>query len=286
MSVRESVLQFACAEERLLGIVSHPAGIVIPAKVGILIVVGGPQYRAGSHRQFALLARALAGAGHAVLRFDCRGMGDSSGAAPGFEHIDADIAAALDALQSACPEVERIVLWGLCDGASAALLYAQRTGDVRVAGFALANPWMHSEQAESHAIVHRYYRQRLLDGAFWRKLFTGGINPWRKLGDVLGHWCGSRGAKPESSRTPADTILDALHHLRLPVLLLLCKKDATAQAFLAQLQLAASPLLTQSHVRRADFAEADHTFSRAEWRRDAEIAIIGWLNDEYPILNR
>ena len=39
----------------------------------MVIVVGGPQYRAGSHRQFTLLARHIAAAGYPVLRFDARG---------------------------------------------------------------------------------------------------------------------------------------------------------------------------------------------------------------------
>ena len=285
MSVRESALQFDCAGESLIGIVSHP--VLEPADVGIVVVVGGPQYRAGSHRQFVLLARALAGAGYAALRFDCRGMGDSTGDAPGFERIGADIAAAIDALQNASPQIRRVVLWGLCDGASAALLHAHRSADRRVAGFVLANPWMHSEQAEAHAIVHSYYRQRLLDGAFWRKLGRGEINPLRKLGELFGHWLGARNGRTDRpARGEADQMLDALHALRLPVLLLLCRKDATAQAFLAGLQLAGSPFLAQAHVSRQNFPEADHTFSRAEWRREAEVATIEWLNSGYSILNQ
>ncbi|MEO6566032.1 MAG: alpha/beta fold hydrolase, partial [Casimicrobiaceae bacterium] len=81
-----------------------------------MIVVGGPQYRVGSHRQFALLARALARVGIPALRFDYRGMGDSEGDRRSFDEIDADIAAAIDTL---CREAHlaRVVLWGLCDGA-------------------------------------------------------------------------------------------------------------------------------------------------------------------------
>jgi len=55
------------------------------AACGVLIVVGGPQYRVGSHRQFLLLSRRLAAEGHPVMRFDYRGMGDASGAMRGFE---------------------------------------------------------------------------------------------------------------------------------------------------------------------------------------------------------
>ena len=83
----EQALRIACAGDTLIGILAKPQR---PAAVGVLIIVGGPQYRAGSHRQFTLLARHLADAGHAVLRFDYRGMGDSSGDARDFLGIDAD----------------------------------------------------------------------------------------------------------------------------------------------------------------------------------------------------
>jgi len=49
------------------------------ADTGVLIVVGGPQYRVGSHRQFVMLARFLADHGVPCMRFDYRGMGDVSG---------------------------------------------------------------------------------------------------------------------------------------------------------------------------------------------------------------
>lgn len=275
MNVRETALQFACEGESLLGILSRPAAT--PASTGMVIVVGGPQYRIGSHRQFVLLARALAAAGHAVLRFDCRGMGDSTGAAPGFDAIDADIGAAIGALQAACPMVQKVALWGLCDGASAALLYARRTRDKRLIGLSLANPWMHTKQAEAHAIVHTYYRQRLLDGAFWRKVARGGVNPLRKLSEFLRHRRDARSASSAGDATAG--MREAFDELSLPLLLLLCTKDATAQAFLAQLALGDSHLLAEPHVRRVDFAAADHTFSSAEWRREVENATMLWLKE-------
>ena len=76
VSAIEQALTFDCDGERLVGVVAVPER---PVPVGVLIVVGGPQYRAGSHRQFVHLARRLAGAGIAAMRFDYRGMGDASG---------------------------------------------------------------------------------------------------------------------------------------------------------------------------------------------------------------
>ncbi len=105
----EQAVRFACQGEELVGILGRPAA---PRALGVVIVVGGPQYRTGSHRQFTLLARHLLQEGFAVLRFDCRGMGDSGGEFPGFEHISADIAAAVDTLCEHIPAVRRVVLWG------------------------------------------------------------------------------------------------------------------------------------------------------------------------------
>ncbi|MCK7493609.1 MAG: hydrolase 1, exosortase A system-associated [Comamonadaceae bacterium] len=128
---------------------------------GVVVVVGGPQVRAGGHRQFVHLARTLAAAGHPVLRFDVRGMGDSSGALRGFEQITPDIGAAVDALLQRAPGVRRVVLWGLCDGASAALLYLHERRDPRVRGVCLLNPWVRSEASLARTHVKHYYTRRL-----------------------------------------------------------------------------------------------------------------------------
>ena len=92
------------------------------------------------------MARALAAAGYPVLRFDVRGMGDSSGPLHDFLDQTPDVAAAIEAL---CREagVQRVMLWGLCDGASAALLYLHERPDPRVAGLCLLNPWVRSAQS-------------------------------------------------------------------------------------------------------------------------------------------
>jgi uncharacterized protein len=88
----EQPIWIDCNGDRMLGI--HTRGAVRRG-VGVLIVTGGPQYRAGSHRQFTLLARRLAADGYDSLRFDVRGMGDSTGEPRSFTELDDDIDAAL-----------------------------------------------------------------------------------------------------------------------------------------------------------------------------------------------
>ncbi|WP_313872610.1 serine aminopeptidase domain-containing protein [Rugamonas sp. DEMB1] len=109
MPFDEHALQFSCDDAALIGILSRPRQA---ATRGVLVVVGGPQYRAGSHRQFTLLARALAAQGIPVLRFDYRGMGDSEGAARDFEAVSADLRAAIDEFFRQVPTLRDVVLWG------------------------------------------------------------------------------------------------------------------------------------------------------------------------------
>ncbi|MCP8686785.1 hydrolase 1, exosortase A system-associated [Marinobacterium sedimentorum] len=238
------------------------------ASVGVVIVVGGPQYRVGSHRQFVHLARALAGQGIPVLRFDVTGMGDSSGKKKLFDDLDADIAAAVNCFQQHCPELEKIVLLGLCDGASAALIYAHR--DPRLAGLVLLNPWLENRQAKAKAQVSHYYRRRFLDPGFWRKLIKGKGNPvdsvwefgctlWQALlGDK-----GAGQANDASGNSYQQRMFEGLRKYPGRVLLVLSGNDLTAKEFSQQLaqDMAWAKLVEERSVSRLCMETADHTFS-------------------------
>ncbi|PLX75955.1 MAG: hydrolase 1, exosortase A system-associated [Azoarcus sp.] len=171
MTVREAAFLFECEGDELVGIIAAPEEI--SSDLGVLVVVGGPQYRVGSHRQFVLMARRLAANGFACMRFDYRGMGDATGEQRDFEHVEQDIRAAIDAFCARAPAVKRVVLWGLCDGASAACFYA--AGDMRVTGMVLLNPWVKTAAGEAKTYLKHYYLQRVLEPAFWKKLMGGGV---------------------------------------------------------------------------------------------------------------
>ena len=110
MNYTEETALFACAGDTLLGILTKPE---TPADTGVIVLVGGPHYRIGSHRQFVLLSRGMAAAGYAALRFDYRGVGDSTGELHTFENVNEDIAVAISALQMAAPNVQHVAFWGL-----------------------------------------------------------------------------------------------------------------------------------------------------------------------------
>lgn len=124
----------------------------------MVVVVGGPQYRVGSHRLFVHLARRLALCGHAVLRFDARGMGDSSGDLRISEHVAPDMGRPSMDL---CNITRRSIGWcsgGSVSGASAALMYVGTQRDDRVAGLCLLNPWVrHAATLARTPVLHHYY---------------------------------------------------------------------------------------------------------------------------------
>lgn len=280
MNFSEQVVTFACAGEQMLGILALPEQA---QKIGVLLLVGGPQYRVGSHRQFLLLSRALAAAGYPTMRFDYRGMGDSEGDLRHFEAVNDDIAAAIAAFQAHCPQVTKLVLWGLCDAASSALLYWDAVKDARVSGLVLLNPWVRSETSLARAHIKHYYGQRLLQAEFWRKLLTGKLGLGRAIGGFIGSLNSARQDKRSAVATESlpfqKKMARGLATFPGTVLLLLSGNDYTAKEFLETVKAdsAWAAALGQPSVTRVDIAEADHTFSSAEWRGQVENITRQWL---------
>ncbi len=297
MQPDELALRFPCAQDWLTGILSPATGA--PTR-GVLIVVGGPQYRAGSHRQFALLARSLAARGIPALRFDYRGMGDSSGAARDFNDVDADLRAAVDEFCARVPSLREVVIWGLCDGASAALFYAGQ--DARVGGLVLLNPWARTAAGHASTTLKHYYRARLLQPELWNKLATGRFD-WRAAIGSFVRLAGTAlrpppsptsdvASKPVSDRcggptgfpaTPAaglhERMLDGMRAFDGKVLLIVSGNDLTAKEFLDMANGSAPwrRLLAAPRVQRHTLAAADHTFSRREWRDQVADWTADWV---------
>ena len=278
MNWREEAVVFPCGEEELVGVFALPEQ---SGPRGVLIVVGGPQYRAGSHRQFTLLARYLAQRGIASLRFDYRGMGDSSGASRTFEGAEEDIRAAVDRLVERLPAPREVVIWGLCDAASAALIYAQ--ADPRVSGLILVNPWVRTEAGSARAQLRHYYGARLLQASFWQKLAQGEFNPARAARSFGGSLMRSIRRSRNHARKPLPERMEAgLRGFRGRVLLILSGKDLTAQEFNSLVK--SSPtwqgLLREPRVTRFEMPGANHTFSRRDWREQVLTWTSAWLIQE------
>jgi len=250
----EALLSF----DGMLGILSTPSDHVDVRPVGVVIVVGGPQTRVGSHRQFVLLARALARAGYPTLRFDYAGMGDSSGPMPDFERAGPDIGRACDVLLREVPNCGGIVLWGLCDGATAALFHALY--NERVKAVIAANPWARGEQTRSTAIVSQHYGSRLRSPEFWKKLATGNIDLISSLREAAGHArraLRSRDAGDSLDESLPARVSRALQAIDRPVRLQISGNDLTA----AEFELATRTCAERPGLGRLRLESADHTFS-------------------------
>lgn len=297
----EQALAFTCGADTLPAILTIPAGPVQaepssgaharPATAaalppggtrGVLVIVGGPQYRAGSHRQFTLLARSLAAQGVPVMRFDARGMGDGEGAQRTFEDLGDDVRAATDCFMRAVPGLRDIVLWGLCDGAAAAVLHG--AGDPRISGMVLLNPWARDEAGLAKTMLKHYYLRRLADPALWRKVFSGRFNARASVASLMVQVGRALrpaapippAAAPQAAPSPpavappplAPRLYAGLQRFPGRVLLVISPGDLTAMEFL---ELAGSTqawrkLMRSPRITRRDLPGADHTFSSRAWR--------------------
>ena len=283
MKRMESVFFFECENDSLLGVIAESGE---PRGTGVVIVVGGPQYRVGSHRQFTLLARRLAQAGVATLRFDYRGMGDSTGEPRRYEDIGADIRCAIDAFVVKVPGLQRVVLWGLCDGASAACFYAPT--DPRVKGLVLANPWIRTEQTEAQAYLKQYYVRRFLDRDFWRKLSRGAFRIGPALRSLVGNVkAASIGRAQQDSGTAATSlpsrVIGAIGAFHGRVLVLLSANDLVAAEFKGMMQtMPWKAMTTHAVVESVNVDDANHTFSTAPWRDLVAEATAAWVGRHFP----
>jgi len=272
----ERPLTFRCEGSEMLGLL-HPAET--PSGRGVLLIVGGPQYRVGCHRQFVLLGRALAAAGIPVLRFDYRGMGDSEGELRGFERIESDIRAAMDAFCRAVPDLKEVVLWGLCDAASATAFYASR--DPRVAGAVLVNPWVQTGAGQARTELRHYYVARIREAAFWRKLIALRWNPLVTLVSIAraARAIGIRNDGQGNRAQLPKRLQLGLEAFDGRVLLILSGQDLTAREFedAVAASQAWSAWRNSSEVTERRLEEADHTFSCAVWRDQVATWTIEWL---------
>ncbi len=221
-------LVWICEDAPVTGFLHLPPGT--PTRC-VILVAGGTQTRVGAHRMLTHLAEALAARGMAALRFDCRGRGDSGGAYPGFDGLDADLAAARDALVQQVPSLSHLTLLGHCDGAAGVAFAAAR--GLSCDSLVLLNPW--ARTAHTQALTHQASnRQALLDPGRWKRLFTGKLNILNSIKSLFQSL-----SAPLSPPVPKEGLLADWHRswaaLRQPALVVTGEYDASGKEFLALL---------------------------------------------------
>jgi exosortase A-associated hydrolase 1 len=285
----ESCLTFAAQQKTLLGILHSPENVK-SKDVGVLIIVGGPQTRVGSHRQFVLLSRFLMENGIASMRFDYSGMGDSEGDDANYLDVSDDIHSAINAFKTEA-KVKQVVLWGLCDAASSALIYQYHYPLNDVIGMILLNPWVRSEQGEAKTIMKHYYLNRLKDPALWRKVFSlkfdfrGSISSFSdNLKKMFVSDSPAQVVTQEKQTTDQDNyiqhMLNGLTNFQQQVLLVISGDDLTASEFLELLK-SSKPWQQQIDAKvdkTHTIEQANHTFSTQQWRQEVEQVCLDWVN--------
>lgn len=290
MRFEEKASCFQCDDSWLYGILSAPKDVIISK--GVLIIVGGPQYRIGSQRQFTLLARYLAAKGIAVMRFDVRGMGDSEGAQRTFEEINEDLRCAINQFLLEIPSLQEIVLWGLCDAASAALFYAHN--DKRVTGLVLLNPWVRTNQGAAKTYLRHYYVKRIFDSELWKKILSGKFDyfqTFRSLYQFLSTIFAKEkqlssaphsqysDENPSSYISLPERMLNGLNFFDGKVLLVTSGNDLTAKEFLDLVRSSKKwqEILGSPRIKQFNILNADHTFSRNQWRDQVFERTYDWI---------
>lgn len=231
------LIAFPCEQETLIGSLDEATG-----PVGVLIVSGGNEIRAGAHRGMATLARRVAAAGAPVFRFDRRGVGDSSGENRGFRSSGPDIAAAAATFRTEAG-VTRVIGFGNCDAASALALFGRAAG---IDAVMLANPWTVEpvDDLPPPAAIRARYAQRLRDPAALRRLVSGRVS-LSKL---------ARGMRRiAATQTPASPLAATIASWSGDATVVLASGDATAIAYDA-----AAPTTAPATIR---LDTASHSFA-------------------------
>ena len=163
MNCDQRAIRFNCHGSSMVGIIDLPER---PLPRGVLVVAGQPYSRLGAQRQFAMLARALARRGFAVMRFDRRGVGDSEGC----DYNDSDVRSAVQEFCEQVPGVREVVLLAPGSGAAIATATACARYDPRVRALLLFDARRRSGRRMAHMLAPATPAPSPIGAAlFWRR---------------------------------------------------------------------------------------------------------------------
>ncbi len=173
-SAREVALRFQAGAEELFGILTEPAGV--PRGIGV-IYFGAMWDR---NRFSVKLARRLAAAGFHALRFDYRGVGESTGTREKWlldRPATADLHGAVEEMRRR--GLEQLVLIGRCFGARTVLSAVERIGGLRGLAF-LSLPLPDKEEELAFNRYALTQAQEFLRRGFRPRVLLGVLNARRR----------------------------------------------------------------------------------------------------------
>ncbi len=272
----ESVLRFG-EGERLVGVLCRPRTETKErGRPAMILLNTGANHHIGSGRTMVEHARFLAGLGHATLRMDCLGIGDSDWLPEGplavihHEERAADVSRAIDALEAM--GFDDISAAGVCSGAFLAFRSALK--DVRITRLLLVNPQFWLPLSSEQLVDARQgtfgststYIGKALSVDAWRRVVEGQVDPGALL-SILGE-IATRGKKALMSRFPKlsaprtrlESELSALGERGCQTLLVLGALDS-ARAIFAEHMAAANMAKLPKGLEVEIIEGADHVFA-------------------------
>ncbi len=192
--------EFIDAAGSLFGVLSVPESPP-PSRSGLLLLNAGSVHHVGSNRLYVTLARRWAAHGHAVLRLDLSGIGDSrtrEGATENVVYTDfaSDEIAKATAFLKRQPGVTQVHALGLCSGGYNAFKAA--VAGVDLDGVLLINPLTFfykpdvPKEVAPHLVASEAarYARRLRSPEAWKKLLRGEVH-FRSLARVVSRRAGN-----------------------------------------------------------------------------------------------
>lgn len=267
----------------LSGILCRPRAT--PAgSVAALLLHEGSTHHIGNGRAYVVLARRLAAAGHASLRMDLTGMGDSpAGDNPRHPHYDperiAEGVAGLDALAAA--GFDKAVAFGLCSGAHTALQVT--LADDRVVGNVVVNLqkfiWHYGDDirvaVRDNKRSFKAYVRAMRNPGEWRRALSGEAD-LKGIARVLAKrsWARTthavRGLLPPAPGSETAQVRDLMRRLAdrgVHTHLIYADEDPGLAEMAMQFGRKARRLGTFAPARLVLLDHADHHFNGSDVRR-------------------
>jgi hypothetical protein len=163
----------------------------------------------------------------------------------------------------------------------------------------LLNPWVRTQSGIAKTHLKHYYLSRLADREFWRKVARGEFPVVAAARSFAGTFIAAFGAPFGAGRASVEGLSDRhadavagggnaplpqrmaedFGRFKGKVLLILSGKDLTAQEFGEAVRNSSrwETLLAAPRVARRTLPEADHTFSRREWRDQVANWTADWV---------
>jgi pimeloyl-ACP methyl ester carboxylesterase len=284
--MKERVVNFG-PEQTLLGIETVAAeSVASPTRPTWIFLNAGVVHRVGPHRLTVNLARRVALAGYATLRFDLSGLGDSrprNGVT--FEHTAVqDICDAMDFLQRTSG-VPRFVLCGLCSGADNAVRTALL--DRRVAAIALLDPYaFRTIRSNINRSLQRVRNSKTLDHLASRTAYAlMRTLRQRRLPDAHDAQPGPDFrslSRERPSRGAFAAQLNFIADQGTQVLLVYSGGDTDNYNYAGQFEDAFRWYGLVGRVRTAYLENCNHTFAELEHQRILGDLLIAWGEELFP----